>query len=366
MNKAKIFLVEGKRKLTPMTESSYESEDDLQALLAAYPDLLPGDQINLENPRRWLLVARELSVPDSDEGNGRWSLDHLFLDQEGIPTFVECKRASDTRSRREVVAQMLDYAANGVSYWKMDNLRQAAAETAQKSGKSLDDEILNLIESDDRTQINQYWSRVEENLKSSNVRLVFVADSIPSELRRLVEFLNEQMTSVEVLAVEAKQFVGEGISAIAPRLIGMTETAREVKHHSGRGQTNRAEFLSKCSPEAAAFFGHILDSADQQGHTIYWGTSGFSVRIYLPGTDGMASIAYGYPPALFQIFFAHLPFPEETISAIRKELLKFGIFKQSPKTITAQITGDNMERAKEAYALMEQRVSDIKKSLAEL
>ena len=106
MKNAKIFLVEGKRKLTPMTETAYEREDDLQALLADYPDLLPGDQIDPENPRRWLLVARELGVPGSEEETGRWSLDHLFLDQDGTPTFVECKRAADTRARREVVAQI--------------------------------------------------------------------------------------------------------------------------------------------------------------------------------------------------------------------------------------------------------------------
>jgi hypothetical protein len=156
MKNAKIFLVEGRRKLTPMIETSYVTEDDLQALLADYPDLLPGDQIDPENPRRWLLVAREVAVPGSDEEIGRWSLDHLFFDQDGTPTFVECKRSSDTRSRREVVAQMLDYAANGILYWKMDSLRQAAAETTQRSGKLLDNEILKLLRSDDPVVIDQF------------------------------------------------------------------------------------------------------------------------------------------------------------------------------------------------------------------
>src|SRR4051794_12230288 len=44
----------------------------------------------------------------SPGGSSRWSLDHLFVDQEGVPTLVEVKRSSDTRARREVVAQMLD------------------------------------------------------------------------------------------------------------------------------------------------------------------------------------------------------------------------------------------------------------------
>jgi hypothetical protein len=364
MKSAKIFLVEGKRKLTPMIESSYVTEDDLQALLADYPDLIPGDQINLENPRRWLLVAREVSVPGGEDENGRWSLDHLFLDQDGTPTFVECKRASDTRSRREVVAQMLDYAANGTSYWKMDSLRQAAAETAQRTGKSLDNEILQLIDSDDPSQIDQYWARVEEKLKSSNVRLIFVADSIPSELRRLVEFLNEQMTTVEVLAVEAKQFIGEGVSAIVPRLLGMTETAREVKGQVNRKPTNRQDLFAKCSPEAAQFFNFILDLAEEQGHTIYWGTTGFSIRVALPGEENLASIAYGYQTNEFHIYFGHLPFSEEQISVLRRDLLELGIFKQAPKTIKVSLRPENIQQAKEAYLLMERRVNEIQPSKA--
>jgi hypothetical protein len=40
-----------------------------------------------------------------------------FVDQDAVPTFVEVKRSSDTRLRREVVGQMLDYAANASAHW---------------------------------------------------------------------------------------------------------------------------------------------------------------------------------------------------------------------------------------------------------
>src|SRR5512136_1776907 len=164
MDNAKIFLVDDEeRSLTPMTETAYVAEDVLQDLLARYPDLLPGDQIDPENPRRWLLVSREMGVPGDEDEADRWSLDHLFLDQDGIPTFVECKRATDTRSRREVIAQMLDYAANGVEYWGIDRIRQASAETAQQFGKKLDDEIVRLVD-DAESDIESYWERVETNL----------------------------------------------------------------------------------------------------------------------------------------------------------------------------------------------------------
>jgi len=84
-----IFLIKDDENLVEMTEEKYDSEDLLQGLLEKYPNLLAGDQIDSETPRRWLLISREFGVPD-DEGSGdRWSIDHLFLDQDGIPTLVE-------------------------------------------------------------------------------------------------------------------------------------------------------------------------------------------------------------------------------------------------------------------------------------
>jgi hypothetical protein len=101
----RIYLLDGESKLIAMEESAYDSESLLQKLLADHPDLLAGEQINAEEPRRWLLVTREMTVPGEQDGAGRWSLDHLFLDQDAIPTLVEVKRSSDSRIRREVIGQ---------------------------------------------------------------------------------------------------------------------------------------------------------------------------------------------------------------------------------------------------------------------
>jgi hypothetical protein len=112
----KIYLIQDDKTLQALSQQPYPNEDDFQLLLERYPDLLAGDQMNEAVPRRWLLVAREMGVPGEEGGVDQWSLDHLFLDQDGIPTLVEVKRRSDTRIRREVVGQMLDYAANAVVY----------------------------------------------------------------------------------------------------------------------------------------------------------------------------------------------------------------------------------------------------------
>lgn len=96
-----------------MVEAPYEAEEVLQGLLPDYPNLLTGDRDD-EPRRRWLLVQRELGIAGEEDGSDRWTLDHLFLDQDGVPTLVEVKRSLDTRLRREVVEQLLDYAGERI------------------------------------------------------------------------------------------------------------------------------------------------------------------------------------------------------------------------------------------------------------
>ncbi|QIR39401.1 hypothetical protein HCG51_23660 [Tolypothrix sp. PCC 7910] len=196
-----IYLIQEQGQLVEMAETSYQSEDLLQKLLADYPSLLAGEQIDSAAPRRWLLVSREILIPDSEDSGGRWALDHLFLDQDGIPTLVEVKRASDSRIRREVVGQMLDYAANAVNYWSIDKIR------TQFEAKRDSEQLLIELIGEDNANTEKFWQQVTTNLQAGKIRLIFVADKIPVELQRIVEFLNKQMNPAEILAVEIKQYV---------------------------------------------------------------------------------------------------------------------------------------------------------------
>jgi len=240
----RIYLLNDNSSLIAMEEAAYDSEGLLQGLLAEHPDLLAGDQINAEQPRRWMLVAREMAVPGEEQGSPRWSLDHLFLDQEAIPTLVEVKRSSDTRIRREVVGQLLDYAANAVAYWPVEEVKAKWEARCQAEGEGAEETLANFLEANQEPA--EFWQQVKTNLQAGRVRLVFVADVIPAELRRVVEFLNEQMDPAEVLAVEVKQFVGEGVKTLVPRVFGQTETARKKKVSTSapREKITEAEYLA--------------------------------------------------------------------------------------------------------------------------
>ena len=222
-----VFLIQDDGELVEMTEQPYGSEERLQELLARYPNLLAGGQIDPAAPRRWLLVSREVGIPGEEYGSDHWAIDHLFVDQDAIPTLVEVKRSTNPQIRREVVGQMLDYAANGTAYWRVDALRASFEARCEKKGLEPSDEIAKLLEPGDADS-EAFWQRVRDNLRAGKVRMVFVADEIPSELQRIVEFLNGQMDAAEMLAIEIKQYAGKNLRTLVPRVIGQT-AKREPK-----------------------------------------------------------------------------------------------------------------------------------------
>lgn len=272
-----IFAIQEDGQLIEMSEAPYASEDIFQEMLEQYPNLLAGDQIDSDSPRRWLLVQREMSIPDSENGAGRWSVDHLFLDQDAVPTLIEVKRSSDTRIRREVVGQMLDYAANGVSYWPVEHVQSCYEATCDRRGIDAEQQLTEFLETD-VDELETYWQRVQTNLKAGKVRMIFVADSIPMELRRIVEFLNEQMSPAEVLAVEIKQYIEPGLKTLVPKVIGQTAEAQMAKKtvaYKEKRQWDEASFLEELlasdGADAVETVRQLLDWAKQRQLELAWG-----------------------------------------------------------------------------------------------
>jgi hypothetical protein len=136
---------------------------------------------------------------------------------------------------------MLDYAANAVVYWPAAAIRQSFERTCQRAQQNADQRLSSFLggaEPDSTSSIERFWQSVDTNLRARKIRLIFVADAIPPELRRVIEFLNEEMRSVEVLAIEIRQFVGPGIQTLVPTVIGQTAVAEGRR----RGQTETKQW----------------------------------------------------------------------------------------------------------------------------
>lgn len=317
----RIFAIRDDGTLLPLDEEPYELEDRLQALIADYPDLLAGEQMRPDGARQWLLIRREMPIPDADEGNARWSADHLFLDQDGIATIVEVKRSTDSRIRREVVGQMLDYAANAVVYWPPESIR----DTFERSTNGADpDDVLTSVFGGD-VDSDTYWELVRTNLQAQKVRMVFVADVIPAELRRIVEFLNGQMDPAEVLAVEVRQYVGEGLRTLVPRVIGVTAEAEQQK---GRRKPSRqwdaqsfdAQLEDQVGADAVSTARAIRDWAAQQRLRLVWGKGAVdgTFRIDTITADGASRVFMVYTNGRVELPFQRMAGPFEDLGARRQ------------------------------------------------
>jgi hypothetical protein len=350
-----IYLLGEDGRLEKVPYTQYAAEDVLQELIASYPELIVGEQIDPDDPPRWLLVSREAGVPDAEDSSDRWSLDHLLLDQHAVPTFVEVKRSSDTRIRREVIGQMLDYAANGTRYWPMDRIRALAA--ARVGGvDELDEAIRELLEpSGQDADVESYWARVEENLRAGRVRLLFVADELPRELRRVIEFLNEHMPKIDVLGVEIRHYAGGKMRALVPRVIGATERARQEKvAPAPRQRTSEEAFLSTLPDEEALFVAEVLSTARTEGLTTCWRTKGFSIRARMPNGQ-MASLLNMYPLGTKGRPMAWLDVKLETLQppdarrALKAHLLALEGFyarREGELTVAIDLKKDNLATAR--------------------
>ena len=241
-----LFLLGADNILKRMPLSRFKSEDVFQQLLAKHTDLLTNADAGDESPRRLILVQREASVPIAEQGAGYFAVDHLFLDQDGVPTLVEVKRADDTRARREVVAQMLDYAANAVSFWRIDDLIKAYHRTCDLESVDPVARMAELLETE-ALDIEAFWKTVQSNLGDRRIRMIFVADRLSPELERIVEFLNEQMKSATVLALELRPFQKDTDLILSPRLVGATTRAAAQKNVYSRGAPSIEEWLSRSS-----------------------------------------------------------------------------------------------------------------------
>ena len=112
---------------------------------------------------------------------------------------------------------MLDYAANAVAYWPAEEIRRGFFARCEAQGLDPVDELSALLKDED--DVDAFWNKVKTNLHARRIRMLFVADVIPPELRRIVEFLNEQMDPAEVLALEIRRYGKGELRTLVPRII---------------------------------------------------------------------------------------------------------------------------------------------------
>ena len=212
MDDGVVVMVDGRAKVLQRT--CRRDDELLRSLLRTRPDLVLG--VACPGDRRRLLLVSDSDVPP---------LQRVYVDSEAVPLIVGVQATGHDRADGDVLLRLLDRVALELPPWRHGRLRELAAATHDEDEAELLTRAL-----DWRADPDTFWSRVESNVARDRVRIVLVADRVPDELTRIVEFLDGQLRDVEVRAVEVSLYGSGPVSALVPRSSRHGSAASGARH----------------------------------------------------------------------------------------------------------------------------------------
>lgn len=258
-----LFHLDNTGSLSALKRETFVSEHDLQVLIARHPTLLAEDP---ETGGRRFMVERSGPTPPTSVPAAQWSVDHLFLAADALPTLVETHWSADAQAAGDLFGQVLYYAANAAAWWPVETLKASFAATHGVSGAEADALLSTFLGG--RTSPEAYWAEVSANLRAGRVLMVLVADRIQPEVAKMMAFLGDHLRDAEVRLLEARQHVGP-----SGRLLQFTGAAAEsgglpapVGGTSAGGSDNRRARKGVSStpvaapPAPATALGAIVDA----------------------------------------------------------------------------------------------------------
>lgn len=194
----------------------------LQRLAHRHPTLLPLSEIE---PSFGSIVSVCIELPTA-----AGPVDNLFLTSEGNIVLGECKLWRNPQARREVVAQIMDYA-RAMSSWEYSDLEQQARR-ADSSIASLYELVADVTDLDEAAFVDA----VARNLLLGRVLLLILGDGIRLRAEELVLSLQQHAGFHFTLAlVEMPVYrLPSGGFIAAPRILARTlNIERGVVSYSG-------------------------------------------------------------------------------------------------------------------------------------
>jgi hypothetical protein len=255
-------------------EEGYASEEELQTFLREHPDLMPIEEIEL-NAAGLLCIGWEVGLASGAE-------DILYIDQNGLLTVVETKLRRNPEARREVVGQILEYAAQMSTWTSADVERQAENFFGTSHcpeayrGLALKRALEMLLESTGAAPgfaYEDFLKQAQENIERGHFRLIIAIDEPPEPLLKTVEFVNRFSERFEMYLVQLKRFgdLATEQSIFVPALFGKVATGRP-----SRGKWDERSFFEdverKRSGQEIDAVRQLYELAKAKGR-VQWGTA---------------------------------------------------------------------------------------------
>lgn len=199
----------------------------LQKFLFEHPTAIPFREID---------PSLETVVPLCCEMNtGAGYVDLVFITTSGKLVLVETKLFRNPEARREVIAQILDYAKH-LTVWRYEHLAARVASAASGHSSYLMEKVRAAMPSLEEAR---FVDAVNRSLSRADMLLVIAGDGIQTGTEALVEFLERHgglqfsfgLIEIAVFRTPA------GDTLVQPRLLARTELLRRTLLVSSEGAT---------------------------------------------------------------------------------------------------------------------------------
>jgi hypothetical protein len=246
----------------------FPDENQLQQMLYNSPELIPVRG----GPTVAKVFIRECGLP----GSGYTDL--LGVDSTGEIYVVECKLATNPEIRREVIGQILEYAAY---LWEMSF--EAFDDLFQKKGKMKLSKVL-AERAPFGWDFDVFRSNVSRNLAAGNLNLLIAVDQMNQQLEEIISYLAGRGVGIRLQAIELKVYSHEDFEILAPELHGQLATTPGTNGHKQIARDYESFFEDakrKLKPEEVAILDRLYQTS--KGYDLTWGTGAtsgsFNVRI---------------------------------------------------------------------------------------
>jgi hypothetical protein len=227
-----IIVAKDGEKSKKIEKSNFELEDKIQDLIHNNAENLPfyGQDESL----RLLSLGREFPTHHGP-------IDVIGIDDLGEIYIIEAKLHKNS-TRREVVAQVMDYASAIWAEYK--NFEEFQRKLKDKTGFDLKEFVKknNPFSDIDDNDIEQIVQKVKQNIQTGNFKFVIVMDKLDDKLTNIIDFLNIK-SSFSIYAVTFDYYKPEGFEIIIPNVYGReSEKASTIKSTSIRNNWNKDDF----------------------------------------------------------------------------------------------------------------------------
>ena len=200
-------------------DSGYANEDQLQAMIEEFPNLLPG--VSADS-----FVCREFNT---DSG----PIDNVIINSsDGSITLVECKLARNPEVRRKIVGQIIDYAAS---------MHKLSFKEFHQRWKDRGGADLTSVE----TPKGPLSLGVQTNLEGARFTLLLAVDEINEPLKDMVILVNKKTDATfRVALIELARHSTGDTEILIPQTFGYEALKPEVGEYEKRDPWTKNEFAA--------------------------------------------------------------------------------------------------------------------------